>query len=209
VSERITYKLCTLTFRCLNGLAPQYLNYSSQSLTLSHGWGCDRHQLLNWLCCACDDPWSATAPLLSPRCAHGTVCLTHCTDCHHWNNSRKFWKVILKKSHLRNKTVRDCKALLKRLVLPTALYKLFKLHYITLIIKAGSRKVNQAGFLMKQDKIGWQGWASDAPLRNHAPHYRQLTMPAPHNSISTDWVHFQTPDQQCQSTEGNRSTFLQ
>ena len=26
VPERITYKLCALTFRCLNGLAPQYLS---------------------------------------------------------------------------------------------------------------------------------------------------------------------------------------
>ena len=58
----------------------------SQSLTLSQGRGCDHYQLLNWLCRACDDPRSATAPLLSPLRAHGTVCLTHCTDCHHWNN---------------------------------------------------------------------------------------------------------------------------
>ena len=80
----------------------------------------------------CDDPRSATAPLLSPRRAHGTVCLTHCTDCHHWNNSRNLWKLIYLKSHLRNTTVCDCKALLKRLVLPTVLYKLSTLYYITL-----------------------------------------------------------------------------
>ena len=90
-------------------------------LILSQGRGCDRHQLLNWLCRACDDPRSATAPLLSPRRAHGTVCLTHCTDCHHWNNSRNIWKLIYFKPHLRNRTACDCKALLKRLVLPTAL----------------------------------------------------------------------------------------
>ena len=39
---------------------------------------------------------------------------------------------IYLKCHLRNRTVCDCKALLKRLVLPTALYKLSTLHYITL-----------------------------------------------------------------------------
>ena len=98
---------------------------SSQSLTLSQGGGCDHHQLLNWLCRACDDPRSATAPLLSPRLAHGTVCLTHCTNCHHWNNSRNFWKLIYLKSHLRNRTVCDCKALLKQRLLSTVL-----LHYI-------------------------------------------------------------------------------
>ena len=95
------------------------------TLTLSQGRGCDRHQLLNWLFCVCDDPRSATAPLLSPLRVHGTVCLIHCTDCHHWHISRNFWKLIYLKSHLRNRTVCDCKALLKRLVLPTALYKLF------------------------------------------------------------------------------------
>jgi len=55
-----------------------------------------------------------------------------CTDCHHWNNSRNFWKLIYLKSHLRNRTVCDCKGLLKRLVLPTVLYKLSTLHYMTL-----------------------------------------------------------------------------
>jgi len=87
------------------------LNYSSQSLTLSQDRCCDRHQLLNWLCRAC---------------AHGTVCLTHCASCHHWiwNNSRNIWKLI----YLRNRTVCDCTALLKRLVLLTALYKLSTLH---------------------------------------------------------------------------------
>ena len=64
--------------------------HSLYCVYLSQGRDCDRHQLLNWLCRACHDPRSATAPLLSPRGAHGTVCLTHCTDCHHWNNSRNF-----------------------------------------------------------------------------------------------------------------------
>jgi len=91
VPERNTYKLCALTFRCLNGLALQYLSEllqpvsdleSRQRLRSSS----TQHQL-NWLCRACDDPRSATAPLLSPRLAHETVCLTHCTDCHHWNSS--------------------------------------------------------------------------------------------------------------------------
>jgi len=40
--------------------------------------------------CACDAPRSVTAGSLLPHLEHGTVCLTNCTDCHHWNNSRKF-----------------------------------------------------------------------------------------------------------------------
>jgi len=128
---------------------PQHTLYVVQCmLTLSQGRGCDRHQLLNWLCCliclfVCLLNFlphflpsllssfvmlsllliyfltclftpslgvfrylrSATAPLLLPRRAHGTVCLTHCTDRHHWNNSINFWKLLYLKSHLRNRTV--------------------------------------------------------------------------------------------------------
>jgi len=56
-------------------------------------------------------------------------------DSLHLLSSLEKFKKLLKthlKSHLRNRTVCDCTALLKRLVLPTVLYKLSTLYYITL-----------------------------------------------------------------------------
>jgi len=62
-----------------------------------------------------------------PSLERRTVCLTCCTDCHHWNNSRNFWNLIYLKFYLRIRTVSNCKGLSKQLALPTALYKLSKL----------------------------------------------------------------------------------
>ena len=109
------------------------LNYCSQSSNWRQGRGCDRHQLINWLSRPCDASASrtATAPSVSPRLEHGSVCLTLCT-CHHWSNSRNFWKLIYHiylKLHFRIRKVSNCKALWKQLLLPTALMKLSKLHY--------------------------------------------------------------------------------
>ena len=60
VPERITYKLCALTFRCLNGLAPQYLSELLQPVAdLESRQRLQWYQLLNWLCRACNDPLSA------------------------------------------------------------------------------------------------------------------------------------------------------
>jgi len=39
--------------------------------------------------------------------------------------------------------------------------------------------------------------------KQSAPHSRQITTPTPHHSIFTGRVLFLTPNQQCQSTEGN------
>ena len=38
--------------------------------------------------------------------------------------------------------------------------------------------------------------------KQSAPHSRQITTPTPHHSISTGWMLFLTPNQQCQSTGG-------
>ena len=39
--------------------------------------------------------------------------------------------------------------------------------------------------------------------KQSAPRSRQITTPTPHHSIFTGWMLFLTPNQQCQSTEGN------
>ena len=46
--------------------------------------------------------------------------------CHYWNNPKSFRKLIYLKFHLHIKTVSNCKALSKQLILPTAY-----LNYIT------------------------------------------------------------------------------
>jgi len=102
--ERITYKLCALTFRCLTGLAPKYLSKQLQPVADLVSRQRLRSLSTSQLVVPCMR-WSATAPLLSPCCVHGTVCLTHRTDCHHWNNSRNIWKLIYLKSHLHTRTV--------------------------------------------------------------------------------------------------------
>jgi len=40
-----------------------------------------------------------------------------------------------------------------------------------------------------------------------APRARQITMPAPHHAVFTDWMPFLPPNQQCQSTEGTYSCY--
>jgi len=39
--------------------------------------------------------------------------------------------------------------------------------------------------------------------KQSAPHFRQITTPAPHHSVFTGWMLFLTPNQRCQSTEGS------
>jgi len=50
------------------------LDVESRQIVINFSAGCAAH---------------ATTPLLSPRSAHGTVCMTHCTNCHHWNKLLK------------------------------------------------------------------------------------------------------------------------
>ena len=50
--------------------------------------------------------------------------------------------------------------------------------------------------------LGWQ-WHQLDLCKRSAPHCRQITTPTPHHSITTDRMLFRTPNQQCQSTEGN------
>jgi len=42
-----------------------------------------------------------------------------------------------------------------------------------------------------------------ASAEQYAPRSRQITTPAPHHSIFTGQILFLSPNQQCQSTEGN------
>jgi len=89
VPERITYKLCALTFRCLNGLAPQYLSELLQPVTDLESRQRLRSSSTSQLVVPCMRK-STIGDRAFTVGAHGTVCLTHCTDCHHWNNSRNF-----------------------------------------------------------------------------------------------------------------------
>jgi len=117
VPERIIYKLCTLTFRCLNGSALHYLSELLQPVT-----DLESRQRL----------WSSSSQLAVP-CMWCSTITDHAftvADCHHWNNWRNFWNLIYLKLHLHIRTVSNCKALSKQLVLPSALYKLSV--YITL-----------------------------------------------------------------------------
>jgi len=46
--------------------------------------------------------------------------------------------------------------------------------------------------------------ASAGPLcKQFVPRSREITTPTPHQSMFTGWMLFLTPNQQCQSTDGN------
>jgi len=67
--------------------------------------------------------------------------------------------------------------------------------------RAGNRKVKPIWNLLKQETVsgGGTSWA----VCKSAPRSWQITMPAPHHSVSfTGRMLFLTPNQQCQSTEG-------
>ena len=68
---------------------------------------------------------------------------------------------------------------------------------------AGTRKVKPILILLKQKTVSGSGicWA----ICKSAPRFRQITMPVPHRSIFIiGRMPFLSPNQQCQSTEGNR-----
>jgi len=65
----------------------------------------------------------------SATCRLDYVCVRQLSSLEQFN---KLLKTHLFKISFAQLTVCDCKALLKRLVLPAVLYKLSKLHYITL-----------------------------------------------------------------------------
>ena len=52
--------------------------------------------------------------------------------------------------------------------------------------------------------MGWQ-WHQLDQMQSFAPHSRQITTPVPHHSFFMGRMLFLTPNQQCQSTEGNVS----
>jgi len=58
--------------------------------------------------------------------------------------------------------------------------------------------------LLKQETLSGSGisWS----IYKSAPRSRQITTPAPHNSVFTGWMPFLLPNQQRQSTEGEKST---
>ena len=62
---------------------------------------------------------------------------------------------------------------------------------------AGTRKVKPIWILLKQETVSGSGisWA----IGKSAPCSRQITMPAPHHSVFTGWMPFQSPNQQRQS----------
>ena len=55
--------------------------------------------------------------------------------------------------------------------------------------------------LLKQEMMGGSG-ISWTICKSFAPHSRQITTAVPHHSIIMGWMLFLTPNQQCQSTEG-------
>jgi len=65
----------------------------------------------------------------------------------------------------------------------------------------GTRKVKPIRILLTQGTVSGCGisWA----ICIYAHRSRQITTPAPHNSVFTGWMPFLPPNQQCQSTEGN------
>ena len=66
------------------------------------------------------------------------------------------------------------------------------------------RKVKPIWILLKQQTVSGSGisWA----ISKSAPRSRQITIPAPHHSVFTDWMLFLPPNQQRQSTEGDYIT---
>ena len=72
---------------------------------------------------------------------------------------------------------------------------------------AGTRKVNQSGFHLKQETVSGSGisWA----ICKSAPLSRQITTPAPRHSVFfTGRIPFLPPNQQRQSTEGNYFVYI-
>jgi len=67
---------------------------------------------------------------------------------------------------------------------------------------AGTRKVKPIWILLKQETVGGSGIS--CAISKSAPRSRQITMPAPHHSVFTGRMPFLPPNQQRQSTEGNR-----
>ena len=67
----------------------------------------------------------------------------------------------------------------------------------------GTRKVKPIWILLKQETVSGSGisWA----ICKSAPRSRQITMPAPHHSVFTGRMPFLPPNQQRQSTEGNKA----
>jgi len=59
---------------------------------------------------------------------------------------------------------------------------------------------------MKQEMMGEQ-WCRlyhmQMQIFAFAPRAGQITMPTPHHAIFLVWMHFLTPNQSCQNTEGN------
>ena len=68
---------------------------------------------------------------------------------------------------------------------------------------AGTRKVKQIWILLKQETVSGSGirWA----IFQSAPRSRQITTPAPPAQFFTGRMPFLSPNQQCQSTEGNKA----
>jgi len=64
---------------------------------------------------------------------------------------------------------------------------------------AGTRKEKPIWILLKQETVNGSSisWA----IYKSAPRYRQITMPAPHHSVSTGWMLFLPPNQQRQRTD--------
>jgi len=57
---------------------------------------------------------------------------------------------------------------------------------------------------MRQEIMGFLDGSgiSWTMCKQHAPCFRQITTPAPHQQVFTDWMLFLMPNQQYQGTEG-------
>jgi len=77
-------------------------------------------------------------------------------------------------------------------------------HFPGLPRLTGTRKVKPIWILLKQETVSGSSisWA----ICKSAPRCRQITMPAPHNSLFTGWMPFLQSNQQRQSTEGRSLT---
>jgi len=61
---------------------------------------------------------------------------------------------------------------------------------------------------MRQEMMGfWDAVASAGPYKQSAPRSGQTTTPTRHHSLITDRKLYLTPNQQCQSTEGQTSFY--
>jgi len=111
-----------------------HLNFSIQSPTLNQGKDCGLHQPHNWSYYAHTALPSVTVPSRSLHHIHVTVYPTHYTNCHPLLTLRNIWNSTCSLIHLHNMTFDE--ALLRRLVLLTALYKLSTLLTYLLTIRA-------------------------------------------------------------------------